>query len=214
MKTKFLTLITFLILSTLTAKASNTLSQTEKDQLSKGQIVTKVNWKEGYIWPEVTVYSLLKHSPKQNLDVFLDFETHKNYIPDMLESKVVKRISQNQLQVYFEMSMPWPVKKTNHTTNNIISKNSDGSYTLKWNLVEGKMLKATDGYMNFSNYEGKTLLTYVSLIVPNSSLAGMFKNRVAEDVEKTVKVISKHLVKTLDGNHELISGQPTTSNKL
>lgn len=214
MKTKFLTLITFLILTTLTARASETLSQGEIDQLAKGQMVTKVEWKEGYIWPEVTVYNLLKHSPKQNLDVFLDFESHKNYIPDMLESKVVKRVSQNQLQVYFEMSMPWPVKKTNHTTNNLITKENDGSYILKWNLVEGKMLKATDGYMKFSPYQGKTLLTYVSLIVPNSSLAGMFKNRVAEDVEKTVKVISKHLVKTLDGNGQLISGQKVLNNNL
>jgi len=214
MKTKLHLSIILSLLFSLSSFGATALTEDEKAQLKKGEFITKVDWKEGYIWPEVTVYSLLKHSPKQNLDVFLDFETHKNYIPDMLESKVVKRISQNQLQVYFEMSMPWPVKKTNHTTNNVISKNTDGSYTLKWNLVNGKMLKATDGYMNFSNYEGKTLLTYVSLIVPNSSLAGMFKNRVAEDVEKTVKVISKHLVKTLDGNHELISGQQTTNNKL
>jgi hypothetical protein len=110
--------------------------------------------------------------------------------------------------------MPWPVKKTSHTTNNVITKNSDGSYTLQWNLVEGKMLKATDGHMNFSSYNGKTLLTYVSLIVPNSSLASMFKNRVADDVEKTVKVISRHLIKTLDGNNQLISGQHPYSNNL
>jgi ribosome-associated toxin RatA of RatAB toxin-antitoxin module len=204
----------FLFLFSLASIAAPTLNQADKEELHKGSMVTKVEWIEGHIWPEVTVFTLLKHSPKQNLDVFLDFETHKNYIPDMVESKIVKRVSQNQLQVYFEMSMPWPVKKTSHTTNNVITKNSDGSYTLKWNLVEGKMLKATDGYMNFSTFEGKTLLTYVSLIVPNSSLAGMFKNRVADDVEKTVKVISKHLMRTLDGSNQLISGQQATQNNL
>lgn len=214
MKRKLHLSIILSLLFSLSSFGASSLTEAERAQLKKGEFVTKVDWKEGFIWPEVTVYTLLKHSPKQNLDVFLDFETHKNYIPDMLESKVVKRVSQNQLQVYFEMSMPWPVKKTSHTTNNIISKNNDGSYTLKWNLVNGKMLKATDGYMNFSNYEGKTLLTYVSLIVPNSSLASMFKNRVAEDVEKTVKVISKHLVKTLDGDHQLISGQQTGNKNL
>ena len=212
MKKTFYTIFFFIF--SLSCIAAPTLNQVDKEQLSKGLMVTKVEWIEGHIWPEVTVFTLLKHSPKQNLDVFLDFETHKNYIPDMVESKIVKRVSQNQLQVYFEMSMPWPVKKTNHTTNNVITKNSDGSYTLKWNLVEGKMLKATDGYMNFSTYEGKTLLTYVSLIVPNSSLASMFKNRVADDVEKTVKVISKHLMRTLDGSNQLISGQQASQNNL
>jgi hypothetical protein len=67
------------------------------------------------------------------------------------------------------------------------------------------MLKATDGYMTFSPYEGKTLLKYVSFIVPNSSFAGMFKDRVAKDVEKSVTKITKHLTATLNKKDHLFS---------
>lgn len=184
------------LIPSFTLKAE-TISPSEKQELSKGMI-KKIEWKKGYVWPEVTIKVLLNHSPIDNMNVFLDFEKHKSYIPDMLESRILKKISANETHVYFEMEMPWPVKKTSHVTNNVVTHNSDGSYTLKWNLVKADMIKATDGYMNFSEYEGKTLLTYVSLIVPNSSFAGMFKDRVASDVEKAVSKITKHLNQTLN----------------
>jgi hypothetical protein len=57
--------------------------------------------------------------------------------------------------------------------------------------------------MRFYPYKGKTLLEYVSHIVPNSSLASMFKNRVADDVEKSVKKIAKHLNNTLNKRENL-----------
>jgi hypothetical protein len=181
------------------------LSPTEKQELNKGSMVKNVVWKKGYVWPEVTIRVLLNNSPLENMNVFLDFEKHKSYIPDMLESKIVKKVSASETQVYFEMTMPWPVNKTSHVTNNVVSHNDDGSHTLKWNLVKADMLKSTDGYMNFSTYENKTLLTYVSFIVPNSSFAGMFKNRVATDVEKAVTKITRHLNQTLKKKDEMIS---------
>jgi hypothetical protein len=191
------------------------LIPTDKQELAKGGMIKKVVWKDGFIWPEVTILVVLNHSPLDNLNVFLDFDSHKTYVPDMLESKVIKKVSPTQTQVYFEMEMPWPVKKTTHVTNNVVSSSSDGSYTLKWNLVKADMLKATDGHMSFYPYEGKTLLEYVSLIVPNSSLAGMFKDRVASDVEKSVVKITKHLNKTLNNRDTLLStsqkSQPQSS---
>ena len=186
------------------------LLQSEKQQLTKGKMITKVDWAKGYVWPEVTILVLLNHAPQDNLNVFLDFNTHKTYIPDMLESRVIKKVSPTEMHVYFEMIMPWPVKKTSHITNNVITTNTDGSYTLKWNLVEAKLLKATDGYMTFYPYEGKTLLKYVSLIVPDSSFAGMFKGRVADDVEKSVAKITKHLTKVLDQKNSDYSASQKT----
>jgi len=180
--------------------SADLMTPTEKQQLDKGEMVKKIVWKDGYVWPEVTVMQVLKYEPLDNLNVFLDFEKHKTYIPDILESKIVKKISKNQMHVYFEMKVPWPVNKSVYTTNNIITKNPDGSHTLKWNLVKGSLIKSSDGHMTFSPYEGKTLITYVTFIVPNSSLAGMFKNRVAVDVEVAVTKITKHLAETLGKN--------------
>ena len=211
MKIKILTLLSLLSLSPL-SYSLETVTTGEEQELTQSNMVRKVNWKEGYIWPEVRILTVLDHLPQDNLNEFLNFETHKTYIPDMLESKVIKKISPNELNVYFEMEMPWPVKKTTHVTHNLITKNTDGSYTLKWNLVKADMLSATDGFMRFYPYKGKTLLEYVSHIVPNSSLASMFKNRVADDVEKSVKKIVKHLNNTLNKRENLSATTQKTNN--
>ncbi len=196
MKIKFIILSVLFILPSFAFSAVQ-ISPADKELLAKGSMVKRIVWKEGYVWPEVTVLKVTDHAPADNLKVFLDFAAHKTYIPEILESKIVKKISESHMHVYFEMKVPWPVNKSTYTTNNVITKDADGSHTLKWNLVTGSLIKSSDGHMSFSPYEGKTLITYVTFIVPNSSFAGLFKNRVAVDVEVAVTEITKHLSKTL-----------------
>lgn len=174
------------------------ITPAENEKLMKGETIQYVKWKEGYVWPEVSMRVVLDHRPEANMNEFMKFESHKNYIPDVLESKVVKKITPDNLHVYLAMEMPWPVKKSEQVTNNVLTKGTDGSLTLTWNLVKAEFVKATDGYVTFKPYNGKTLMEYQTFIVPNSSLAGMFKSRVATDVEKTVKVISQHLNKSIE----------------
>ncbi len=195
------------LLSTTFAFGFDPITPSENEKLMKGEAVQYVNWKEGHVWPEVSMRVVLDHEPKANMDVFMEFESHKEYIPDVIESKVVKKLSPENLHVQLSMAMPWPVKKSTQITNNVLTKGNDGSFTLRWNLVKAEFVKATDGYVTFKPYNGKTLMEYVTFIVPNSSFAGMFKNRVATDVEKTVKVISKHLDKTLDQRERSVAGQ-------
>jgi hypothetical protein len=157
------------------------------------------------VWPEVSIRVLIDHKPEENITEFMKFETHKDYIPDVLDSKIVKKITPENFHVYLAMEMPWPVKKSEQVTNNVLSKGEDGSFTLKWNLVKAEFVKATDGFVTFKPYNGKTLMEYQTFIVPNSSFAGMFKDRVATDVNKTVKTITKHLNKTIDKQARSIS---------
>ena len=193
---KFLTLLfSGLFLFPAFSHALAPVTAQEHEKLMKGEMLQIVNWKDGYVWPEVSTRMLLTKSPRQAMETFMDFEAQKTYIPDMLDCKVVKKISPENMHVYGAMSLPWPVKKSEYVTNNILTKGADGSFTLKWNLVEAKYIKSTDGYMAFSNYNGKTLLEYVTFIVPNSSFAGMFKDRVASDVKKTVQKITEHIEK-------------------
>lgn len=199
---------TALLVSTTTlAFGFEPITPKENEKLMKGESIQYVKWKEGFVWPEVSMRVLLDHNPKENMEVFMEFDKHAEYIPDMLESKVVKKISPENLHVQMSMEMPWPVKKSTQVTNNVLTKGEDGSFTLKWNLIKAEFVKATDGYVTFKPYNGKTLMEYVTFIVPNNSLAGMFKNRVAVDVEKTVKVISSHLDKTLDKRERDIASQ-------
>lgn len=212
MKIKTLILSSLFIIPTLSYGVTP-ISPKEHETLMKGETVQHVEWKEGFVWPEVTVRVLLKHSPSESMDVFTDYDAQKKYIPDLLEAKVVKRVSPENVRVFMAMAMPWPVKKSTHTTTNVLSKTADGAYTLKWSLYgEATFLKATDGYVTFKPYNGKTLMEYVTFIVPNSSFAGMFKDKVAGDVMKTVNSITKQLDKTLTKKEkgvEVVTGEQT-----
>jgi len=202
---KKLLLLTSVFLLTTSAFAFDPITPVENDKLMKGETIQYVQWKEGYVWPKVSMRVLLDHKPEENMTEFTKFETHKNYIPDVLDSKIVKKISPENFHVYLAMEIPWPVKKSEQVTNNVLTKGTDGSVTLTWNLVKGEFVKATNGHVTFSPYNGKTLMEYETFIVPNSSFAGMFKSRVPTDVEKTVKEISKHLNKTIEKKTRTIS---------
>ncbi len=187
----------FLILLTLsTFVQANNPSPQEIEKLKKGELLKQVINLPNEIWPKVIMTALIPHSPKENITVMSDYEAQKNYIPDMKKSKIVEKISDNATNVEFVLGMPWPVEDSKYTTTNIIEQSGE-NFKLRWHLVKANQMKATQGSMDFVPFEGKTLFTYTTHISPDSSFAGLFKSRVESDVEKTVKVIIKHLDKTI-----------------
>ena len=76
MKIQSLILCALLLLPNLSF-ALDPMTPSEKVELEKGSMVKKVVWKDGFVWPEVTIFVLLDHAPKDNLNEFLDFEKHK-----------------------------------------------------------------------------------------------------------------------------------------
>ncbi len=169
------------------------LNPEEKTKLLSGEVVEEIKWRDEFVWPLVTMRALVPGSPEANMKSFTQFDKHPSFIPDLLVSKVVKTISPTQMHVYAEMKVPWPVNKSTYTTNNVITKKPDGSVDLTWNKVEGKLIKATDGHITFTPYEGKSLMEYQSQIVPDSKFAGMVKNQVPKDVRASVTKIIEYL---------------------
>lgn len=159
-------------------------------------MITEVVELKGEMWPEVTVYALLTHSPKDNVEVFTDFEDHKNFIPDIKESKIVKKLSSHEFWIEYKMKMPWPIEDSHYITANKVEQ-SGQSFKITWSLVKANQMNATKGTVLFNEFEGKTLLSYTSHITPNTPMAKMFTSRVDDDVEKTVRIIKDHLKKKL-----------------
>lgn len=182
----------FVFLFSFFSYAQDNPKGAELEKLKKGELLKQVIELPNEVWPKVIITALIPYTPKQNLTVMSDYEAQKNYIPDMKKSKIVKKISANATNVYFVLGMPWPVPDSKYTTTNVIEQNGD-KYRLYWYLVKANQMKATKGSMDFIPFEGKTLFIYTTHITPDSSFAKMFKDKVESDVEKTVKVIIKHL---------------------
>ena len=192
------TILSFsLLLFSFSLFAKAELSTAELTKLKSGKLIRKVENLEGEIWPKVTVKAVIPHSPKDNIEVFDDFEAQKEYIPDIISAKILKKVNENAYDVAFEMKMPWPISNTKYVTRNTIHKDGD-NYRIDWHLIQSNQMKDTKGSVIFEALnENETLLTYVNHITPDSDLASMFKSRVPEDVEKTVKVIIEHLGKNV-----------------
>lgn len=203
---KTLILILCLVSSYMTF-ASDTFTPEEQEILRKGELVKRVKWRAEYVWPEVTIYSIVPYSGIENLAVFTKYEDHKNFIPEMTKSNIVKNISPLEADVQFSMKVPWPVNSSTYTTKNIIKKLKENAYQLSWSLVEADYVKESNGSITFGEFEGKTLFTYTNQIVPNSSFAGLFKNQVEGDVEKSVREILSHLKRSLEHKDDTVSGK-------
>lgn len=194
---KTLTLFTLLFCVTSFTSKAAIPSGPELEKLKAGKLIKKVEDLKGEIWPRITIQVVIPHTPKANMEVFDDFERQKDFIPDMISAKVIRKLENNAYDVAFEMEMPWPISNTKYVTRNTIRQNGN-DYRIDWHLIKSNQMKATTGSVIFQALgEDKTIFTYVSHITPDSEFASMFKSRVSEDVEKTVKIIMKHLEKNV-----------------
>jgi ribosome-associated toxin RatA of RatAB toxin-antitoxin module len=194
MKIYFLSTLIFISTSVYAAFAD--LRPVQLSELKTGKIIKKIVELDNEVWPQVTIIGLIPFSPEQNVKVFTEFETHKDFIPDIIRSKVVKQISAEEKWIEYKMKMPWPVEDSEYITSNVVKREGE-NFRISWHLIKANQMKATTGTVLFEAYEGKTLMTYTSHITPDSSLAGMFTGRVAKDVEKTFHIITQHLQQTL-----------------
>lgn len=164
----------------------------EIEKMKKGEEITKVEELKGEVFPRVTLINIIPHTPKENMKVFADFENHKNFIPNLLKSKIVK-VEGNATDVAFEMDMPI-VKNTKYVTRHFVTYEGNDAI-LNWDLVKSDQLKKTKGTIMFEEFEGKTLFTYVTHMTPESSFAWTVKSRVVPDTKETMKAVRKYLSK-------------------
>lgn len=180
-----------LLLSMPAFASYGNLKPEELTLLKQGKQIKRSVMLDGIIWPKVTIISLIPFTPKENMKVFSKFESHKDFIPNLIKSKVLKK-NGNETDVAFEMKMPMPVSNSIFKTK-YISEQRGEDYKVTWSLIEANQMKTSDGSVLFEAYEGKTLFTYINHINPDSRFAGLFTQRVKSDVEKTVELIITHL---------------------
>ena len=192
-------LLMMLIVSSSSFAFRSELTAKDWEKLNRGETIERVEELKDEVFPQVTLVSVIPYSPHENMKVFTNFNDHKNFIPGMLQSKIVK-VKGNVTDVYFEMYMPM-VKNTEYTTRHTVIFEGKNAF-LDWDLVKSDQVKRTKGKIVFEDHEGKTLFTYVSLITPKSKLAWVVKNQVLPDVKKTIEAVKSHLAKTIEAQRK------------
>ena len=182
---------------TLGVFAANIQDQLSKEELTRvdagGQVVKTKDIK-GKKWPEVSLYQIIDASPLESVAVFYAVEHQKNYIPNLIESKVVAQNDPKQTSVLYIMNMPWPLSDSQYTHDHELSKTNE-TYKVRWWMVKSDSAKSVDGYAVFTPYKGKTLMKYYALVNPRSFLANLVEGKMISDVQLSMEETRKEVLK-------------------
>lgn len=143
-------------------------------------------------WPKVTIYMKVAATPEEAIALFSDFERQKDYVPNLLESKVVKQLSPSEVHTKYELKMPWPLSNSHYIHGTIIDHHAS-TYSIRWYMVESDSIDKVEGKATFLSYKNQTLMIYESLIYPKSFLARLFAGSMVSDTEASTLAVKKFI---------------------
>ncbi len=194
MKYKFLIALFFILFFSVEIRAENkNLTKSEIRQIEEeGYSISFIEIKNS-VWPEVVIKTFVNATPKESAAVFSAYDEHIYFIPDLEIAKPVLYHSSTELDIYFKLKIPWPLKDSEYTTYNRIEKLEGGGYGVFWKILKSSSTKEGYGKILFLPYGKKTLLIYDNYSNPKQKMAKLFKSKMIKKVIKTVKSIVRRI---------------------
>lgn len=167
------------------------LDEKQRKQLFEGELLLTTTPDTSSPWPVVHIYALLETPPSEAFAIFAHFEHQKHYIPNLLKSKVIDFQGPSQIDVSYELKLPWPLSNSRYSHRHVLEDNH-----MTWTLIESNSTDAVEGMVRFvpiSKQDSTEALPYQSMLVyqnrvtPKSSFAGIFRNAMIRDVENSLK---------------------------
>ena len=191
-------LVTFL-LSNLRAALIDEVPQNSRDELAAGQTIVTSEQVKGVPWPRLKLYRVVNAPPKVVADLFTDYASAPSYTPGMLGAKVVATNPDGSKDVEYRVKVPVLQSITYSVRNTYIDKGD--SYEVKWTLIRSPLAKSSDGSLRIEPYgKGKTLMRYVNLTVPVTSLVAGLKNQALNEAKTTVQAIASEAQRRAAGS--------------
>jgi ribosome-associated toxin RatA of RatAB toxin-antitoxin module len=142
--------------------------------------------------PEQTTSSIdINAAPEQVMAVIVDFEDYPSWVQGMKQVKVVQRDAEGRAeQVHFDLDAG---VKDAYT----LAYDYAGPHTLRWHLVEGKLMRSMDGTYELAASGAGTHVTYrlaVDLAIP---MIGMLRRKAEKVIIDTALKGLKKRVESL-----------------
>ncbi|HEY5812811.1 MAG TPA: hypothetical protein VIT23_09175 [Terrimicrobiaceae bacterium] len=177
------------VVSELRADLLGEVSQSESDQLAKGELVVKSEDVKGVPWPRLKLYQVVEAPPKVVADLFSDYAAAPTYIPGMLDAKVISTNDDGTKDVQYKVKVP-VLQSISYTVRNQYLEKGN-SYQVKWTLLRSPLAKSSDGSLRVEPYgKGKTIMCYTNLCVPVTNLVSGLKNQALNEAKATVRAIA------------------------
>ena len=146
---KNLALLGLMLNATAHAAIVDDLTPAQRDAVAKGNVVFLTHDASGSAWPKAFIYVRIEATPEEVAAVFTDFESQKNYIPNLMKSKIQKEESPSTYLIDYKLHVPILTDES-YTVRDVIKSYDNGaSYRVDWNLVRADTTKASEGNARF-----------------------------------------------------------------
>jgi len=176
------------------------LNAADRAKVLSGRLVLLQEEVAGKPWPRVRVYQLVRATPEEVAAVFFDYNNSMAYVPDLLNSKISKRISPSVLEVDYEVDVPILADEF-YTARNELKTTPGGGFQVSWKLLRALQTKDAVGHLRIDPHgEEDSVICYTNLVTPSSGMAGILGKLAIGRMEKTVESIVRQ-VKNQKANH-------------
>ncbi|MFV0416739.1 MAG: hypothetical protein ACK5NG_10280 [Chthoniobacterales bacterium] len=166
-----------------------TLSKKEIQSILKGKFVMREEEVPGHPWPIISVFAWTPTSPEEIFAVFSDYNSAKDFIPNLLKSKISKQHSPTKVEVDYCIAVPILADENYTCQNTLHPKQSDGRIQVSWSLVRATKIKTSEGFFTAKPYQGGSLVLYSNLTNPGSVAAGLLKSFARSQLRDCVRSI-------------------------
>ena len=190
------------------AKASvlDDLTREQRANLEKGDLIVLEQDIPGKPWPRVRIYKKIQASPEQVAGVFFDYNQAKTFIPDVLESRISKKISPGVMEVDYEVDVPILADEA-YTARNEMKMLQD-CYQASWTLLRALQTKAAEGNLLVEPFEDdSSVIRYTNLVTPSSGMAKILKLPAMARMQKTVLAIGQKVEQQKSKNPAELAAQ-------
>jgi len=177
------------ITATASASLKDDLSAAEIKQIESGEMVTHQKEVDGGIWPELTVYRLVKAPAKEVTSVLGDYPNAHTYIPNLIKAEVVDTPATNVKDVEYTVKLPL-FSTMQYTVRNKFEAEGDTLF-VKWNLLQSPLADESTGSLAVEPFGEYSIIRYKNYVKPKTKLAGVAKGAALKEVQETVLAISK-----------------------
>lgn len=173
-----------------TAGIRDELTREQRKELESGALIMLEQDIPGKPWPRVRIYKQINATPEEVAAVFFDYDQAKTYIPDVLESKVSKKITPSLMEVDYAVDVPFLADEAYTALNDL--KEIDGGYRFSWSLLRALQTKSAEGNMLIEPFEGGiSVIRYTNLVTPSSGMAKLLRGSAMSRMQKTVLAIGE-----------------------
>jgi hypothetical protein len=169
------------------------LDAVQLKDLNAGYRVSILKAIDGQPWPRVKIYARVAATSEEVAGVFFDYTTAKTYIPDVLDSRISKRVTARSQEVDYELNVPI-LPDEHYTALNELDNLEWGRYKISWRLLRARQTKSAEGNLRIEpSGDAASVICYTNLVTPGAAMAKLLRSIAINRMDKTVEALVKEV---------------------